>query len=1330
MDKNRLINPWASWTGTPGTRATGRLPKPLADTKMLIRPDSLAAAFCLAGRRLGATDFTVARLDSGASIWARVFQKEPAYLLSELLSFNSEDAAFAFEEALERMPQVACIQVAKLANTIKAWVIRIEHDKPDVFSKQLQQLNRQANLSRLLIDFAGVDVRTALNRAEEKALERASIKSDDVIGLANATREALRAIHTTLRNAVTTLKPEAQKAFDARIVSGEMDPGLGLLIAELRTAAHVDTQFNELISRHTELYYQNIIGQHPAAVGAERVLLDLGDSKSVDRIPHKATLEALLPNGKVQHFETDGAVPLNPAKITDIRVLSYETDRKVSLNAALDGITRVRAAKIETGVTLNPRSVFSSGTTQPLQMGLDITSPMLALAEGTRRIDLKLHMARSSHLPPRPRPLTKKERADREARWIKAAQKGRTSPNLTSDLSQDPHHIDPEVRQSFSSDPDMLVTFFGDAKPRTIEQHAYEITQLASDQNETPSLSRLYEYLVHKVKTDAQLRLILGRILTLSMLESIPFPSGAYWQKLQTLIRAHKLFNGADRSMVFAAFANSPRDKPTDSPEDIFQSLLGDALDLTISTEDGPRRPDMMQITPLNKPNVSGGILISMRYNASAPALVGTRQTQEPLLQLRYATTPRVCPISFFERYAISSIGIDIQVKGLRKLSGYNDDAPVVTDQTFQPFGPRPDDGATFIVGSPELARKPVTAVGVSLKWTDMPPETGGFKAHYAAYPDTAQLPDPKLKLEYLSGDGWKPVSKSAQSFFQTDGVTGTFLPEWTYNGGVSGHSIPADGQVTKDEFKSRQSIRAGAIRITLTGTGGAFNTDLYSLALVKAMRPNYVPFRTRPQPRAPFVPTIADFSISYCASSTIELNAQDSNNTGERVTQISPFGAAEIYPQRVLRQARLFPKRLGFGELYLQIETTRGTGPMTILFETSKIGHLRTLPDPNPIRWHYLSSNGWRELPETALTSDTTDGLMRAGLVQIDLPQDAARPTTEMPSGGSWIAAVATRPKLSTFPALQHIKIGGVWARQIDETPHATGEPRTWTFSPAQRGVSTIAEIATPRAVRPPEAIPDFTARVSERLRHRKRAVTSWDIERLLLEEFPETWMAKCFPHLSSRDAAPKPGHLTIVAVRSAPLDKNVPHAEPSLFDIATLGRMREFIQCHTSGFTEIEAVNPTFERLQVRAQITVDPQREDGAMAQLLNNEITSYLSTWSAPPALGRFGWRLNEQLLRAHLMQLSYIKNISEFSILHLSGDDKAKFELNDTAQDNRDRRGAYGPILRPRFPWALPLSAKDHHLNLINDLTDHKPTPAGIGSLGVGEMLIVGQRTRS
>lgn len=1329
---------WQDISVTPGSVSTERLPTPLVPRRFMLRPHSLAEAFCAAGKRLGAADVPLARTNRNAGPWARLFQSEPAYLYAEILSFQAKDAGFAFAEALEAQPDQALRLLIALARQLDGWITRIQLDAPAPFSKQLDQLNKEAKLGTLLTQITASGPAALIRIAEGHASVRSAAQDGNMLAKARATRERLRSLHALLRNAVTSLQASAQSAFDARLASQSMDPGLGLLVAELRTAAHVDAAINQIVDRHTTLYYTDIIGQKPAFPSAERVLLDLGTVPRGGFLAQGATLDARLSDGTIQSFETEVGVPISAARVSDVRLLSFATNPDISYNRALGGITGVRAAQFDLAQRAQPDgTLFDAGYDIPAQIGLDIASPMLSLEEGTRRIEVSLHMTRGSNLPSQSRAMTPEEIYARTSRRRHAARPV-TPPNLRRAMATLPDHADPEVRLALQADPAVLSAFCAGKLEIAVETLTVAITEFAGQSDRTTSMGVVYEYLMDLVESAAQLRLLLGRIVTLSLIEQHPFPAGAYWDKIFALVERFREDlvgktpldpddrDHAQNSMIFAAFSQRPDGTIDYPPEDVFQSLLGDAFDITISTDAGPRAPDIMQVLPVREKRADGGITLSLRYDSSAPALTGPDHA--PNLAVRYATDARLCPLSFFEAYGIETITLRCQVTGLQRLAAFSGDGPLTTDQTFQPFGARPEDGAIFMVGCAEMARKPVTRVSIALQWARTPNPVGGFESHYESYGRNLDIPAPELTIDYLSGDGWKPVTLQPEPLFQSEGVTGALLSGWTFDGAVSGHSVPAQGKVTAQEYQSRQTIRAGMIRMQMSGTAGGFLADRYPMALVDAMRPRLIPRGPRKVPPAPYVPEISKFSLSYTAEATIELNAPDTARPGEVVRQISPFGSASLFPDRQVKQARLFPKRLGYGQIAFQLTGPNTTGPTALTISVAPSGHLRRVPAPNPLTWVYLTHNGWQPLQETALTSDTTAGLMRSGIVVFDLPEDAAPNTSLMPSGGVWISAVASRPNLDVFPSLIGARINGVWVRRCDETFHAAGEPRAWSFNPAQPGLTELAEIPTPNFTRPAEPRETFVARVGERLRHRRRGVTPWDLERIVLEEFPEVWMAKCLPHLSQNAVDPAPGKVTLVVARNLPEADVIRAPKPMFFDVATLQNIQTWLAKYCSEAARIDVVNPTFERLQVRAKIAVRSSRENGAVAQVLRRELARKLSVWTAEPALRRFGWSLNVHMLRAALEGLDDVEDVTDFSLLHLVGDDSRSYQLLDTAQTRSDPRGTYGPVLRPRFPWSLPLSTRDHMLTIVSDLNEETPTAAGIGALTLGDMLIVGQRT--
>lgn len=1311
-----MLKDWKNIKVTPGAFAHLRLPQPLKDRVVTLRPLNLAEAFCRAGQHLGAQDAYLSRAEE-IGPWARLFLSEPAYVLAELIAFRPDDAARAFDVAIEEDPDQAIQQVGDLSRRLRDWFARIQVSHLTEFSKQIDQINAEADLVQRLKSLSRNKTTDVLAAVKSWGVSALALSSDrDALQKARAIETGLRGNHALLRNTVATLQPIAHKAFDARVASGNMDPALGLLIAELRTAMLVETQIDAFLDRFTQFYYRDVIGQAPAGPSQERVLLHLPQSRKSSVLAQGTPLQARAETGSIQNFETETTVPISQAVVTRTAVLSYDTDPLISLNATLGGITGVHAATYPAGPRATVEPVFSPTTNEPVRLGLDVASPVFLLAEGERWIEVSINMARRSALPALSTPHAHRPREGGGA-----------------------EALDPDLVLALREDPELVQAFSQSELDVSIERIARRVQALAAERRVTLSLSLVYEVLAHYALGVEPLRLLMGRIVTLSLIETRSFPSGDYWAALQAKIdvcrtelsgqSAIASGEAAHQSMIFEAFETTQDGAFVLAPEDVFEKLLSDAFTVTLSTDEGPVAATVTQVLS-NIQTGKAGLTLKLKLNDTMPAITAPDAQTAPVLSLRYAANARICPVSFFERYVVKSFDIRVKAVGLKKLVAFGDEGPVVTDQSFMPFGARPKDGASLWVGCPEMALKPVTHVGVNLTWAQTPNPISGFAGHYEHYANTKELPDPKLTPAFLSRDGWKALGSRDVPMFEREELGG-ISPEWSFDSSLYAPSSPAERSLTPQDFSARQKIPAGMIRLTLSGTANGFLADDYPLALVQAMRPRLLPSRllaNRPVPPAPFVPRIAEISLSYTARAKIEVNAPQTARKGEKIVQVGPFGRVEVFPNRTLRHVTLFPPRLGYGHLFIQIDGPDATGPLTLLFDVADRGHLRRVPKSNPIAWYYLTHTGWTPLPATAVSADSTAGLMRSGLIAINLPEDAARLTPEMPKTGAWLAAVATKPDLSAFPRVTLIDTNGVWARRADDSFEGTGPARIWTFATPKSGSGAPVEVPVAADVRAPETTQDFTARVGERLRHRKRGVTPWDVERLVLDAFPEVWMVKCLPHMDQRAPQAAPGRVTVVAVRKPPVLKADAPATPQVFDVATLQRIHDHLTRLGPVFAQYDVVNPSFERLHVRASLEFDHYRDDGAMAQRLKTHLNRYLSVWTAPDPLNRFGWSLNVKLLRAHINALDYVRRINDFSVLHLASDDAGTHVLLDTAQS--DTRGPHGPWITAAQPWSLPLSAADHALTPLLTPSDDRPTQSGIGRLSIGDMLIVGQGTHS
>lgn len=1283
---------WSHIRVTPGSQDGARLPAPLQGSRPHIRPDTLAATFT----QLAST---------ARQPWRTALQAEPFLVVAQILSFHLDDEMQRFDLAEQLGPNDAAGVIKILAQQVDNWLTRIRQQWSGPFAEVLQALDQQMALTDRAKDLAETSIPRLTRTVQKKGFARSA--NGDALADARAIKTGLSAAHRQLVHAIAALKPASELAFATRLKSGQIDPAIGLMIAELITAQEVDKRLNRFTHRHTDFYYGDLIGQPRRGAAAERALLHLPSGATPKLLPMGTSLMARLEDGTKLRFKTETDVPVTPAKVIATAGLTYDTDPQISLFSTLGAITGIRAAFEPAEQQPLDRSVFVAPSDPPIDVGLNICSEMFRLAEGNRYIDVALHLQRATHLPAASSPMP-----------------------AAPDPDQGP---DPDIALELRSDPTLIKAIGFDDLTTGVEAIMEAVHEAALVRNCTPSMDLIYEVIAGKILTVEPLRVLLGRIITLGLIENHPWPTGAYWKTLETaIIACEASLTGQhtqasctkDADKIVEAFAQE-KGQFIYSPADMFEKLLGDAFDVTLSTTEGAMAAKVTQIVPLA--DGTSGLTLRLFYGADMPPILPFEGADDaaPRLTLRWNEQARICPVSFLERYTLDQIGIHVKVDGLRDIAGFSDDGPVAPSQSFMPFGVRPTDGATFTIASAEMARKPVTDVKMDIRWGGLPNLPGGFTTHYANYPSDTMVPDPKVTVDYLSGDGWKPVLEKARPLIDMRSYDETLNPDWLLRGNIQGSSQPASGKITTKLPKSRAQIKAGAIRLTMTG-GGDFGQSQYPLALVKSMQPRRLPLPDRPVPPAPYIPKIESLSFGYQASTIMTLASPDTARPGDRITQVTPFGTRACYPDRIRRNLGLFPPRLGLGTLYIQLAGAGALRQLGILFDIADSGHLRLVPKAVELNWHYLTDDGWIALPNTAIASDTTDSLLKSGVVTLDLPDNAATPEGEMPGGGVWLAISAPQRGFETHPTLSKVRTNGVWAVCVEtETKHTEGS-RNWRFEAAQPGMSAPIEANRRAPPRPAETRPHYLARVSERLRHRQRAVTPFDIERLVLEAFPDVWRVKCLPHLTRTTAMPRPGHVTIVIVRH-PAEKSAgPQGlvQERLFDVGTLEKIRAFLHRHGSPKAYYEVVNPSFDRIHVRASVRFAPFLDDGAMAKKLQHNLSHALSVWTAADDLSRFGWALNVPMLRALISENKDVINVTDFSVLHFVADDAGRYTLADTAQS--DGRGKMDAVIRPSRPWALPLSSANHAISFLENNQKISPSQSGIGRLRIGDMLIVGQ----
>ena len=147
-----------------------------------------------------------------------------------------------------------------------------------------------------------------------------------------------------------------------------------------------------------------------------------------------------------------------------------------------------------------------------------------------------------------------------------------------------------------------------------------------------------------------------------------------------------------------------------------------------------------------------------------------------------------------------------------------------------------------------------------------------------------------------------------------------------------------------------------------------------------------------------------------------------------------------------------------------------------------------------------------------------------------------------------------------------------------------------------------------------PAEQDAQFYTRVSERLRHKNRALTCWDYERLILEAFPTIYKVKCLPVGSFEDPV-LADQIEIVVIPDIRGKLPFDPFEPKVAADTRL-EIQQFLALHTPATASVVVRNPTYVYLMARFSVRLQAQDSGNPRyyLQRLNEEVQQYLSPWA--------------------------------------------------------------------------------------------------------------------
>jgi hypothetical protein len=633
--------------------------------------------------------------------------------------------------------------------------------------------------------------------------------------------------------------------------------------------------------------------------------------------------------------------------------------------------------------------------------------------------------------------------------------------------------------------------------------------------------------------------------------------------------------------------------------------LGGDGLEFTVEL-DGNDAP----VTPYD-PTIHG-----YGFATTLPVML-VQLTHSADVPWDYAT---------FADINVDSITLRISVDGVKSLTLSNDHGPLDASKPFLPYGSGPVAGSALLIGSKEVFQKEPDEVTV----------------HVANMVTPAASALPTVSADYLFEGGWLP-----------EGLAGAGVDASQY----VLHDVPQPPTAAPDltpDAPYTTASRAGFIRLKLSG---GFGTATYPLALAK-----YISGLETTEPTAPVLPMFGSLTLDYEAEQEIDLTSPSEANG--RFFHITPFGHAQQVLAAGANSVPLLPQFLAGsqpaeGELYVGVAGLMPPQNLALLFQVVEgtANPLLVKPDDH-IQWTYLRGNEWVPFAEEAV-ADGTEGLLASGIATLAVPADASSEHTLLPAGMHWVRlAVASDSdavcRLVSVAAqalsATYVMLGNGATSHTAELP-----PGTITkLDPPDAAVKGIQQPFPTFGGRPTETPIAFATRVSERLRHKDRAIALWDYERLILQAFPAVYQARCLNHTRYEPSTNgsgiyrelAAGHVTVVTIP----DLTVPDQRDPLrpyTSLRVLGEIERFLTDRMSCFARLHVRNPQFEEVRVDLRVRFREGVDETFHVNRLKHEMTEFLSPWAfRNDARPSFNGKVHKSVIVNFVEERSYVDYVSD------------------------------------------------------------------------------------
>lgn len=646
------------------------------------------------------------------------------------------------------------------------------------------------------------------------------------------------------------------------------------------------------------------------------------------------------------------------------------------------------------------------------------------------------------------------------------------------------------------------------------------------------------------------------------------------------------------------------------------------------------------------KESKTGKNYIRLKISATEKKIIPFDKKLHPefLIQTEFPVL-KIVPKNINIITVIETISIQVEVNHFKSFVLDSDFGKIDSEKTFYPFGEIPKTGNGMIMSSNEFFMKKNAIASIVLK-SDTP--------HY------------NLKTFTLSNGAYEEYSSTSISALAPLLISNLFpinLSVYNYNENLiyqnvpilAANEFPAESssntivipnlypltEYNYKEISSTQIASSGKFRIELYDD--EFNADAFMFKYIVAAS-------SETKSHLPYKPRVKEFIFNYYITENINLNTRSGEHNPIDIYSVLPFGYAKIIDKGTFH---FIQKKSLEGIIFLGFEKAIPQDGLRFLIQLEE-GTANPLLEPATVSWEYLDNNQWKKIDSNTI-GDETYSLTQSGLISITIPEFNSTSNTQLESNLFWL-------KISVSNIEAVCKFIGVHAQALKSV--LTDYEKSGAVFLENTPKETISKIYTPinkvkKITQPYSSFsgrieePDNTlyTRTSERLRHKNRAITTWDYEKIVLQEFPEVYRIKALNHyrfdtvISNVSA----GYVTLIPVAKSSTSENI-NWKP-LLSLNKMLLIKEHLTKIASPHARINVKAPKQEKVEVVFKVKFHLQEgmDAGLYITELKKTINAYLSPWAYETSEINFANEIEFSSIIQLIDNQSYVDYLIDFKV---------------------------------------------------------------------------------